>query len=250
MKLELLVDNLDAIVNSETGVQDLKNLVIKLALHGYLSAENLNGDGFPSIEDSTKYDLPKGWKWVKFGDIASFSVGRTPPTKDPSFWGGKNDIPWISIADMKQGESVAETKKFVTQKSKTETFRREPWPAGTLLMSFKLTIGKVSRLGVPAFFNEAIFAFDTGDVILNEYLFRVLPIVSNRTESKGAIKGNTLNSTSISGMDIPLPTKAHQEVIIKRIDELTAICDEIGDSKQKRDQIRSALSNSLIASII
>lgn len=248
--MELLIDNVDAIVNSDSGVQDLKNLVVKLALHGYLSSENLNGVGVSSVDGSTKYELPDGWKWVKFGDIASFNVGRTPPTKDPSYWGGKNGIPWISIADMKQGEAVLETKKFVTEKSKTETFRRDPWPAGTLLMSFKLTIGKVSRLSVPSYFNEAIFAFDTGSTNLNEYLFRVLPVVSNRTESKGAIKGNTLNSTSISGMDIPLPTVAHQEVIIKRIDELSSICDEIGASKQRRDILRSELSKSLIASII
>lgn len=248
--MELLIDNVDAIVNSGTGVQDLKNLVVKLALHGYLSSESLNGAGLSSVDGSSKYELPDGWSWVKFGDIASFNVGRTPPTKDPSYWGGRTGIPWISIADMKQGESVTETKKFVTDKSKTETFRRDPWPAGTLLMSFKLTIGKVSRLSVPAYFNEAIFAFDTGSVNLNEYLFRVLPIVSTRTESKGAIKGNTLNSTSISGMDIPLPTEAHQEVIIKRIDELNSICDEIGASKQNRDLLRSELSKSLIASII
>ena len=94
-------------------------------------------------------------------------------------------------------------------------------------MSFKLTIGKVSRLAVPAFFNEAIFAFDSGNEVTNEFLFRVLPFISQRAESKGAIKGNTLNSQSIRKMLIPIPPVDEQSRLVKIIDKLKQICDDL-----------------------
>ena len=108
------------------------------------------------IEDQL-FELPTNWRWVRFGAIADFQAGRTPSRHDFSFW-NTGDYPWISIADMRDGEVVVTTKETISSKAKNQVFRSEPVPAGTLIMSFKLTIGKISRLGIPAFHNEAIIS--------------------------------------------------------------------------------------------
>ena len=127
----------------------------------------------------------------------------------------------------------------MTKSAQEKIFRREPWPVGTLLMSFKLTIGKIARLGKPAFFNEAIFAFDSGNQITNEYLFRVLPVLSQRAESKGAIKGNTLNSDSIRKMLIPIPPIDEQKILINVIDEINDKCKAL----EEQSRVSATLCN-------
>ena len=90
-------------------------------------------------------------------------------------------------------------------------------------MSFKLTVGKVSILGIDAYHNEAIisiFPFVDDDRIVTSYLFKVLPLIAQNGDTKTAIKGATLNSDSLSNLLIPLPPLTEQKRIVNRIVEL------------------------------
>lgn len=96
-------------------------------------------------------------------------------------------------------------------------------PAGTLLMSFKLTVGRTSILNIDAYHNEAIisvFPYVDNAYITRNYLFYVLPYISNLGDSKEAIKGKTLNSKSLYKMFLPVPPLQEQKRIIDRIQEL------------------------------
>ena len=90
-------------------------------------------------------------------------------------------------------------------------------------MSFKLTVGKVSLLGIDAYHNEAIisiYPFVDNDAIITNYLFCILPLISQSGQTKTAIKGNTLNSESLDALMIPLPPLREQERICKRLNDL------------------------------
>jgi len=217
LKPDIIFNNFEEIIGAPNGIKRFNKLVLELAVSGKL---RLNSDQVIDPETG----LPNDWCIKSFSEVANFTIGKTPPTKDSSYWADSDSIMWVSIADMRNGETINQTSKYITKNAQENIFRREPWPAGTLLMSFKLTIGKMARLGKTAFFNEAIFAFDTGNKITNEYLFRVLPVLSQKADSKGAIKGNTLNSDSIRKMEIPLPPIDEQERLIKIIDEISENC--------------------------
>ena len=120
------------------------------------------------------YSIPPHWQWVRLGDLAEYAAGRTPPRHDPTFW-NNGDYPWVSIADMQHGASVLTTKETVSERAKSRVFGSEPVPPGTILMSFKLTIGKISRLGIPAFHNEAIISVRPFLRDMDAYLFAFLP---------------------------------------------------------------------------
>lgn len=90
-------------------------------------------------------------------------------------------------------------------------------------MSFKLTVGKVSLLGIDAYHNEAIisiYPFVDNDAIITNYLFYIIPLISQSGQTKTAIKGNTLNSESLDALMIPLPPLREQERICKRLNDL------------------------------
>lgn len=94
-------------------------------------------------------------------------------------------------------------------------------------MSFKLTVGKISILGMDAYHNEAIisiFPF-VDDKIVTSYLFKILPLIAQNGDTKTAIKGATLNSDSLSNLLIPLLPFAEQKHIVERIEELMKYCD-------------------------
>lgn len=196
----------------------------------------------PLIEDQElPFGIPDNWVWVRFAQIASFSAGRTPPRHDFRFW-DSGEFPWVSIADMVDGGVVVITKEMISDEAKAEVFKSDPVREGTIIMSFKLTIGKISRLGIPAFHNEAIISISPYLSDLDAYLFKVLPQFSQGGDKKDAVKGATLNRESISNILLPLPPVAEQHRIAAKIDELMALCDELEAAHAERESRRQRLT--------
>ncbi|HEO7018102.1 TPA: restriction endonuclease subunit S, partial [Streptococcus agalactiae] len=137
---------------------------------------------------STMAEIPNSWSYVKFGSIVTFNIGKTPPRNEPTYWG--NDIPWVSISDMPSSGHITKTKECISHLAIKQT-NIKIVPADTLLMSFKLSIGKVAILDVPASHNEAIisiFPYSDKKNIIRNYLMMFLPLISTAGNSKDAIK--------------------------------------------------------------
>jgi len=185
----------------------------------------------PISEDEIPYDLPVGWAWCRLSDFASFSIGKTPARAESKYW-DNGQFPWVAIADMISGEHIQETKEKVSEIAYTEVFRGNIVSKGSLIFSFKLSIGKVCIVGMDTFTNEAICAITPYDVDeITDYLFRVFPGLNLTVDANSAVKGATLNSKSISNIMIPLPPLAEQQRINKKIDELMALCDELNTAR-------------------
>lgn len=189
---------------------------------------------------------PTTWGWVRFGQIADFSAGRTPSRNDLSFW-ERGDHAWVSIRDMEDGQVLTATKEAVSNKARDKIFGSEPEPPGTMLMSFKLTIGKICRLGISAFHNEAIISIRPYLADLDPYLFEILPQFASEGNSKDAIKGATLNRHSIANILLPLPPLAEQNRIIAKLNELMALCDQLEAARAQREATRDRLAAASLA---
>lgn len=171
------------------------------------------------IDDEIPFEIPNSWEWVRFGSIINMRMGKTPARGDVNYWtNGKT--PWVSISDMFDYGIITNTKEKVSDFAIQTAFGGNIVPKGTLIMSFKLTVGRTSLLDIDAVHNEAIISiipyFDKKDS-LRDYLFYVLPLISNFGDSKDAIKGKTLNSTSLFNLLIPLPPIAEQRRIVNAI---------------------------------
>ena len=176
------------------------------------------------IADEVPFEIPESWEWVRFKDLVNYSMGKTPPRKESEYW-EKPCYPWVSIADMIDGTTITSAKEGVNQYSSDKVFKGKISPSGTLLMSFKLTVGKVSILGMDAFHNEAIisiFPYIGDKNATRDYLFNTLPLLSQEGDTKTAIKGNTLNSDSLDALLIPLPPLKEQLRISAKLQELQA----------------------------
>lgn len=224
-------------------IEDINNSVLRSACSGNLSEQFKNENSTDIINKiqeefsihfgevkNKPFDLPQNWKWVMFGDLVDFNIGKTPARSDFRYW-SNGKYPWVSISDMNQGQILTETKEMVSEFAYNETFKGNISKAGTLIMSFKLTIGTCSILGMDAFHNEGIISIypRINNEITKQYLLRILPYISNLGDTKGAIKGNTLNKTSLSNLPIPLPPLEEQKRIISKIEKLLPLLKEVGD---------------------
>ena len=198
------------------------------------------------LDQETPCDIPVGWQWVLFGDIADFSAGRTPARKEADYW-NTGDHPWVSIADMKEGQTVHTTKETVSESARLAVFKCDPQPEGTILMSFKLTIGKIARLGLPAYHNEAIVSVRPYLTELDPFLFQLLPVLARRADARGAMKGATLNRTSLFNIMVPLPPLAEQHRIVAKVGELMVLCDRLEAAREARETTRRRLTTATYA---
>ena len=199
----------------------------RLVKEGKLKKKDL--EETPVEADEIPFNIPDTWEWIRFGDLVSTSTGKTPARGEAEYW-CNNDFPWVSISDMKQGEVVNNTKEFISKKAANDCFHNEISKEGTLIMSFKLTVGRTSILGMDAYHNEAIISIKTyadKDNNTRDYLAYILPIIANSGDSKDAIKGKTLNSTSIYNLFIPLPPLAEQHRIVEKIEQLMKEIDKL-----------------------
>ena len=118
-------------------------------------------------EDEVPFDIPESWKWVRVGNIGSWSAGATPSRTKPEYYGG--NVPWLKTGDLNDGyiESVPET---ITQLALDNTSVRLN-PIGSVLMAmYGATIGKLGILSIPATTNQACCACIVCQSMYNKYL--------------------------------------------------------------------------------
>lgn len=204
------------------------------------------------IADEVPFDIPENWEWVRFKNLVSYNMGKTPPRKESEYWENAT-YPWVSIADLVLDDTVCVTKERVNEHSAKVIFKNHISKAGTLLMSFKLTVGKVSILGMDAFHNEAIISIypfcDVNRVITN-YLFVTLPLLSQNGNTKTAIKGATLNSDSLDALLIPVPPIKEQIRICEKIKVLKNILSIYTNLEQSLTRLNDAFPLQLKKSIL
>ena len=220
----------------------------------YLTSDNLPyekiGDEVHPLD--IPFDIPESWEWIRFKDLVDYSMGKTPPRKETEYW-SNGTFPWVSIADLVADGTVTATKECVNSFAAENTFKGKISKAGTLLMSFKLTVGKVSILGIDAFHNEAIisiYPFVDTDKITTMFLFATLPLLSQSGDTKSAIKGNTLNSDSLDALLIPLPPIREQKRISDKLHELTSPLLDYAVAEQKVTDLNAKFPEALKKSIL
>lgn len=165
--------------------------------------------------------LPEGWREAKLGDLCRIEIGGTPSRDQPKFWSNKDlGHPWVSIADLRTA-NVERTKEFISDLGVANS-NVKLVPQGTVMMSFKLTIGRTAIAGRDLYTNEAIAAFFPNSDLENEFLFYALPHAAGGADTDQAIKGATLNKSKLRDLSVRLPPLDEQ----RRIAEVLRSVDE------------------------
>lgn len=158
------------------------------------------------------------WAVATLGDLVDFGFGKTPPRADGRFWAAEGGHAWATIADLRH-DPVMSTTERVSDAGLPFAGRRVP--AGGVMMSFKLTVGRVARAGVDLLTNEAIVSI-TGrpGVADDRWLYHALPAIASGGVTDTAVKGATLNKRKLERLWVAVPPLEEQRRIAEILDTI------------------------------
>ena len=173
-------------------------------------------------------------KIVKLEKLTNIDIGSTPSTINDDYWVNGNHI-WLSIGELKNNLiPITNSKKKLTEKAIQEC-NLTLVKSGTILMSFKLSIGKLGIAGCDLYTNEAILHINTNNDELNRYLYyHILSISINNTATGSMGEAGSLNKDKLKVLDMFIQTdKIKQKEIVDYLDKLenkkNSIDDELND---------------------
>lgn len=168
------------------------------------------------------------YKQAPLGLLCEFQAGGTPTSTNAVYWSERNaeGIPWVSIADMSGTDLVTNTAKCLTEEG-LKALGMPKYPAGTVLFAMYASVGKVSTLGIPAVWNQALLGLKPRDNRLEskflayalKTLAPLLPLYYRSTTQ------HNLSAQIVEKLRIPFPSVEIQQRIVDYLDRETAEID-------------------------
>lgn len=181
--------------------------------------------------------------WVPLGGekgVCDVVIGATPNTQNSVYW-ARGGHAWVTISDISTARYkhryVTVTKRTITDEAVEQTSVKR-LPKGTVLLGFKLTVGKVAIAGCDLFTNEAVAGLvPKDDRILPEYLYHLMPVIDDlQSHVQRTAKGPTLNKKILEQIRIPVPPRDQQVAFVERMDELEAEAISLRERANSLDQ--------------
>ncbi len=174
-------------------------------------------------------------------ELFTLQMGKTPSRDNSSYW-KKSENNWISIADLtNSGKYISNTKETLSDSAVAESGIKKI-PANTVIMSFKLSLGKVAITEKEMYSNEAIMAFiDKGvEKISPEYLYYLLRAKDWSKGTNKAVMGATLNKATLSTIKIQLHEYDNQLEIVNMLNRVSSSIDFRKQQLTKLDELIKA----------
>ena len=215
-------------------IDDLKNLQIPIPP---LSSQQQIVEALDSIYDTIEVNskliqnyekIKKGIIWSstfnvekkKLVDITEMKIGGTPRRDTEIYWKNGKNL-WVSISEL-NNNIICDTKEKITDegvnKSNVKLVKKD-----TILMSFKMSLGKKAIAGKDLYTNEAIVAIN-GKNVLNKYIYYSIDRFDFSQACSSIATGN-LNKEKLEELLIPIPTKEIQEYIVKECEYYDNLID-------------------------
>lgn len=157
----------------------------------------------------------------KLSELFDLQMGKTPSRNNASYWNSKENK-WISIGDLSKCDIyISDTKEYISNLAVLESGIKLI-PKNTVIMSFKLSIGKAAITAEDMYSNEAIMAFLDKNIapILPEYLCYMFNYMNWEVGTNKAVLGKTLNKATLSEIKIKIHGLNEQKIIIKKLNKL------------------------------
>ncbi len=206
---------------------DTKNLLLEL------SVEDISENNYSLnyAEYLTETDNEVDGVLVKtLGEVCNFDIGGTPLRCKNEYYENGTNL-WVSVRELNGGyifDTVEKITDLGVKKSSVKLFC-----VGTILFSFKLSIGKTAIVGNPLYSNEAIAGIRSKNnaILDNKYLYHYLTLTDFTQKGSGMLGNGSLNKKSLALLEIPIPSLEHQHEIVKYLDFIYEKCNKTSTEK-------------------
>ena len=175
--------------------------------------------------------IPKGWRILEAQDIFNINIGKTPPRKEPEWFTESNeDNIWVSIADMGNcGVFISDSSEYLTDRA-IKRFNIQMVEKNSVLLSFKLTVGRVAIAASRLTTNEAIARFILPDNSYREFLYLYLNQYQYGNLGSTSSIATAVNSKTIKGMKLLNPPA---EIIKSFSNNTKSLFEQIRNNQQE-----------------
>ncbi len=193
-------------------------------------------------------DIPGTWLGCRIGAIGAVCNGSTPSRKQPEFWDGT--IPWVSSGEVRNN-LISETRERIT-KAGYEGSSVRLLPRGSVLIAMigeGKTRGQTAILNIEATINQNVAAvvLDHG-LVASAYLWRWFQLQYEATRERGGGSGpQALNCQRVRELPFVLPSLPEQQEIVRRVEGLFALADQIESRFEKARAHVEKLTQSILA---
>jgi type I restriction enzyme S subunit len=192
---------------------------------------------FPDeMEASELGEIPKGWAYVAAESLSDVGIGKTPPRKEPQWFTEESgDWRWVSIKDMGAGTLYQQVSSEYLTKEAVSRFNVRVVPDNTVLLSFKMTVGRVAISDGELLTNEAIahFKLSSDPVVSSEYLYLYLKGFDFSSLGSTSSIADAVNSKTIRDLPVLLPSK---ELVVRLGETIRPMLQEI---RSRQSEVRT-----------
>lgn len=238
--VQTVIEKTEAVIKATKELK--KSLMKHLFTYGPVPLDEIDK---VKLKDTEIGPILEDWEVVRLGEVADYYLGRTPPRKEKESW-DNGVFPWVSISDMQDYGKITSTKEKVSKYALEKYFKNRVSKRGTLLMSFKLTVGRTAILEIDAVHNEAIISIFPSNRVDKIFLFYLLPNIDFSVYMDRAVKGNTLNKEKIDKTLIPLPPLPIQQ----KIAEILSAVDQKIQAEENKKKALNELFKSLLHNLM
>ena len=279
MVLNMLFDNYDLLMDSPNSTVKMRKLILQLAVQGKLveqdptnepasellkhikaEKEKLIAEGKikkqkplpPITEDEILYELPRGWEWVRLGDICNQITDGTHHT--PHYV--NQGVPFLSVKDISKGKIDFSNTRFVTKEEHEKLIKRcKPEFENILFTKVGTTgIAKVVDVNVEfsIFVSVALLKFSKDKLYpyFLEYLLNSPLARKQSAESTQGIGNKNLVIRDIARFLIPIPPLTEQKRIVSKVDQLMQICDQLDACQKKASTKYESLNDAALEKLL
>ena len=193
-------------------------------------------------------NIPEKWNIGKVKHHYSLQSGFTPDTKNESFYDDENGFDWVTISDINDGKIITSTKKKISAKYIKE-FSPTIIPKGSLLYSFKLSVGQTAFAGKDLYSNEAIAAFlPQNDISL--IFLRYSSFLIEENSEINIYGAKILNRERIKNALVIYPPLPEQQSIAAHLDKKCSQIDALINNAQQQIEKLKAYKQSIITEAV
>ena len=212
----------------------------------------------PTItDDEIPYNIPENWKWVRLGEVFIIERGASPRPISSFVTNDINGINWIKIGDAKKGcKYITSTKEKITQEgAKRSRFVN----IGDFIFSNSMSFGRPYILKINGCIHDGwnVLKQITNQIdsikINSDFIYYIISssLLQSQIIQKamGGIVEN-IKSDNLKTLLFPLPPLKEQERIVKKVDELMALCDKLEQEEEKLSTLDKYFADTLPKSIL
>jgi type I restriction enzyme, S subunit len=276
MTVPLLLEHFDELITTPEDVEKLKRSILQLAMQGNLFEQNSNDEpagellkrikaGNPKesnlaleiTEDEQPFELPRGWKWVRLGELCRLENGDRSKANYPNkSILVKEGVPFVNAGHLVDGRIDRNTITFIP-KERFDRLRSGKFTNGDILFCLRGSLGK----------SAIVEGFDAGAIASSLVILKIPPYLSNyyllnyfdsplasemiKKYDNGTAQPN-LSAASLAKFLIPLPPLAEQKRIVARVEELFAqtklLAEQLGYSRTELYRLNESALARLLAS--